>query len=306
MDKDKEINSSRMPSQCMSRCNETCITANVAHVQCIRDKVGNPVWASLELLRMLRKGKPDLSEDIIGIVEGSMSDLAEWLAFLTSKSDLEHANNIYGEQAGEGIFNFDQLLRIAAIAEHRDIDLRSHTVRVGRLAGRVAAGMDLPPDFSRHIARAAVFHDIGVMMVPEVILKKNGKLTVEEYAIMKEHPLVGSRILSGDRSAFGQMAASIALCHHENWDGSGYPNALSSSQIPVAGAITKICDCYDALRSVQSYRGAYSHEDAIESIVRGDERGRPEHFMPEVLVAFVNASDDIDNIFNAESALNHL
>jgi putative two-component system response regulator len=153
----------------------------------------------------------------------------------------------------------------------------------------IARKMGLPEKAVEIILCAAPMHDIGKIGIPDDILLKPGKLDSEEWKIMKQHTIIGANILKGSKIAFVRMGATIALTHHEKWDGSGYPKGLSAKQIPLAGRIVALADVFDALTSKRPYKEAFSIEKSNQII----EQGRGNHFDPDVADAFFSIQDEI-------------
>lgn len=156
--------------------------------------------------------------------------------------------------------------RLAMAAEYRDDTTGEHTRRVGRAAARIARGLGWPEERARILGVAARLHDVGKIGIPDSILLKAGKLTVDEYEQMKSHTLIGSRILSGGRSDLLRMAEEIALSHHERWDGRGYPFGLSGEAVPLTGRIVALADVFDALTQDRPYKRAWTSQEALAEI----------------------------------------
>lgn len=172
--------------------------------------------------------------------------------------------------------------RLAAAAEYRDDQTGQHTFRVGHVTARLAERLGLSSADVDMIRLAARLHDVGKIGIPDAILLKPGRFTPEEFEMMKQHTLIGGRILSGGRSKLLQVAEEIALTHHERWDGRGYPHGLDGERIPISGRLVSVADVYDALTSERPYKEAWTPEAALSEIE--SQAGR--QFDPQVVQAF--------------------
>jgi putative two-component system response regulator len=211
---------------------------------------------------------------------------------------LQRQNRSLDEAVTERTSELDQariesLMMLAAVGEFHDDDTHEHTRRVGVAAATIASALDLDAAFIADIRAAAPLHDIGKVAVSRVILRKPGKLTVQEREIMERHAEIGAQILAGAVSPVLRTAAEIARSHHEGWDGSGYPYGISGEEIPLAGRITAVADVFDALAHARPYKPAWSVERATALIT--EEAGRK--FDPRVVDAFksveIRASTDL-------------
>jgi putative two-component system response regulator len=172
--------------------------------------------------------------------------------------------------------------RLALAAEFRDDNTGHHTARVGQMASLIAKKIGLPEPQVTLIRRAAPLHDVGKIGVPDAILMKLGKLTTDEFDVVKTHTAIGARILSGSRFPILRLAEEIAFSHHERWDGTGYAG-IPRDSIPLAGRIVAVADVFDALIQQRPYKEAWPVNDAIAEI----ERQRAHHFDPLLVDAFL-------------------
>ena len=184
---------------------------------------------------------------------------------------------------------FEIINRLALAAEFRDNETGNHIIRMSTYAFMLARAIGLNDEESGLIMHASSMHDIGKIGIPDSILLKPGKLTPEEWEIMKTHTMIGARILSKSNSNLLQMAEEIALTHHEKWDGTGYPNGLKGEEIPLNGRISAICDVFDALTSDRPYKKAWSIDEAINEIKQ--QSGK--HFDSDLVKIFIQILPEI-------------
>ena len=190
------------------------------------------------------------------------------------------------------------VLSLARAAEVNDDDTGNHILRVGDYCALLARQMGISEEFISLIRQQSILHDVGKIHLAPDILKKPGALTAEELALVKLHPVHGAKIV-GDHARL-TLAKSIAISHHERYDGSGYPYGLSGEEIPLAGRILNLADQYDALRNVRCYKPALDHDKAFHIITAGDGRTMPHHFDPRVLNAFREIHGRFAEVFGGE------
>jgi putative two-component system response regulator len=186
--------------------------------------------------------------------------------------------------------SLESICHLCRAAEYRDENTGNHIKRMSHYTCAVARKMGLNKQIVENLLYTAPMHDAGKIGIPDHILLKPGELNEKEWEIMKQHTIIGAEILAGSDAKFIKLAQTIALTHHEKWDGSGYPKGLKGSKIPLVGRITAVADVFDALTSRRPYRiRPFSLEEAFDYI-KG-ERGR--QFDPEVVDAFFAAKDEI-------------
>lgn len=166
----------------------------------------------------------------------------------------------------------ETLTRLARAIEYRDTGTSVYLERMARVAGLIAEAMGLPEEQARIIELSAPLHDIGKIAIPDSVLLKAGPLDADERKQMQRHPSIGYELLADSHNRFIQAGASIALHHHERYDGTGYPQGLAGEAIPIEARVVTVADVFDALISVRPYKGAWSVDEALAFIT--SQRGK--------------------------------
>ncbi|HET8707378.1 MAG TPA: HD domain-containing phosphohydrolase, partial [Pseudomonadales bacterium] len=169
--------------------------------------------------------------------------------------------------------------RLGRASEYKDNETGLHVVRMSHYSQVLALAHGFPAGLAEDLLNAAPMHDVGKIGIPDSIMLKPGKLTEEEFAIMKRHPEIGAEILGESESRLLQMARLVALYHHEKWDGSGYPHGLVGEAIPIEARIVALADVFDALTSKRPYKEAWSVEAALDYI----QQQAGKHFDPQLV-----------------------
>jgi len=219
---------------------------------------------------------------------------------LENRAYQQHLEEMVAERTAElrqaigriKLASLDTIHRLARAAEYKDEGTGAHIQRMSQYSAAIARKMGLGDREVENITYAAPMHDVGKIGIPDRILLKTGSLDEDEWEVMKKHTVVGAEILRGSDAEFIQLAETIALTHHEKWDGSGYPRGLTGSEIPLAGRIVAIADVFDALTSKRPYKKPFSTEKSLK-IIR---EGRGSHFDPDVADAFFAVQDGILSI----------
>jgi putative two-component system response regulator len=186
----------------------------------------------------------------------------------------------------------DTIFRLVLASEYKDKDTGGHITRMSRYSILLASQLGLSQSEIDNIGLAAPMHDVGKIGIPDQIILKNGMLTEIEFSVIKTHTTIGALILENSRASILQTARTIALSHHEYWNGNGYPTGVKGEDIPLAARIVALSDTFDALTSRRPYKSPYPIDIACDMIQK--ERGK--HFDPEIVDIFTDSIDQFINI----------
>ncbi|GAB4397146.1 MAG: response regulator [Rhodoferax sp.] len=217
----------------------------------------------------------------LGASRKALADRAAWLAEEVRKATAEIRQR-----------EIETVLRLSKAAEYRDPETGAHILRMAHYSELIGRGLGLSKSDQELLLEAAPMHDIGKVGIADHILLKPGRLTPDEFEIMKQHARYGYEILQGSTSVVLRAGADIALSHHEKFDGSGYPQGLRGEDIPLFGRIVAVADVFDALTSERPYKKAWSLERAREQI----QAGSGTHFDPACVTQFFHHWDEVLSI----------
>lgn len=208
---------------------------------------------------------------------------ARYLAEITRLQTTGLVSSFAAEHADADAYHLEAFERLASLAEFRGGNTTKHTDAVGDLSAEIAHAIGQPPEWCERLRLAARLHDIGKVAISDAVLFKPGPLTMLEFDEVKQHTVLGGRLLSGVSTDLFALAAEVASAHHEWWDGSGYPKGLSGKAIPLSGRIVAVADVYDSLATRRVYKREWSLAEAIRFI----RSGTGAQFQPELVEAFV-------------------
>jgi putative two-component system response regulator len=215
---------------------------------------------------------------MLGVHRKALANRAAWLADEVRKATFEIVQR-----------ERETVVRLSKAAEYRDPETGAHILRMAHYSEVIARGLGLPEEDCGLILEAAPMHDIGKVGIPDQILLKPGRLTPEEFDVMKQHAMFGYEILKGSSSKVLQAGAEIARAHHEKFDGSGYPSGFKGNEIPIFSRIVAVADVFDALTSERPYKKAWTLERAAEHI----KTSAGTHFDPKCVDVFFANWDNV-------------
>jgi len=244
-------------------------------------------------VRALESGARDFVSKPFDRVE-LLSRIRNMLEVRILNKAIKQQNQILEQKVYERTRELDEtrleiIRRLGRAAEYRDNETGLHIIRMSQYSQILGQADGMTDTEADMLLNASPMHDIGKIGIPDHILLKPGKLSPEEWEIMKTHSTIGAEILSGHESELMQVAREIALTHHEKWDGSGYPKGRAGDEIPLVGRIVAIADVFDALTTVRPYKKAWNVEDAVDYIAEN----REVHFDPRLVDLFMKHLPDI-------------
>ncbi|HBC99374.1 MAG TPA: hypothetical protein DC053_08440 [Lachnoclostridium sp.] len=249
------------------------------------------------------------SSGVLTKVHGTIQDITSTKAIEEKLEEYNHhLEDLVRKKVAEvSASQMATIYALVKLSESRDDETGEHIVRTSQYCRLLSEKLwemgaykgEIDWSFIDSITQASPLHDIGKVGIPDAVLLKPGKLTPEEFEIMKTHATIGYETLASVEkkdtgSAFIKVGMEITLCHHEKWDGSGYPKGLKGEEIPISARIMALADVYDALRSKRVYKESYSHEKSLGIITQG----RGSHFDPFLVDLFLENDFAFRDIFD--------
>lgn len=250
---------------------------------------GDPATASIPVIFVTALS--DSSDEAEGFAVGAVDYITKPVSPPIVKARVKnHLSLVRAEELRST--RLEIIRRLGRAAEFKDNETGLHVIRMSHYAQQLALASGQDERWAEELLHAAPMHDIGKIGIPDAILRKPGKLDAEEWRVMQTHAEIGSRIIGDDRSTLLQIARTIAMSHHERWDGKGYPQGLAGEEIPLAARIVAIADVFDALTSVRPYKAAWTIEDALSHLKA--ESGQ--HFDPVLIEFFLALEPELRQI----------
>lgn len=239
----------------------------------------NPKFKSIPIIFITALSDPD--DEAKGLNLGAVDYISKPISPAVVKARVKtHLSLVDAEELRRTRLQVIQ--RLGRASEYKDNETGMHVMRMSHYARIIALDYGFSKAEADNLFNAAPMHDIGKIGIPDSIMLKPGKLTTEEFAIMKKHPEIGAEILGDSDSDLIELAKLVSMTHHEKWDGTGYPKQLKGTEIPIEGRIVALADVFDALTSVRPYKDAWSIPKAMEFI----HSEKNKHFDPQLVEVF--------------------
>jgi putative two-component system response regulator len=249
----------------------------------------DPRWCDIPVVFTTEPGNPE--KETMGLMLGAVDCIAKpfhaavvqarvrtHLSLGLARRQLARQNHLLEEEVTKRTAQLERalqqirdastetIIRLSRAAEYRDEDTGAHVLRIAHYVGVIARHLSMEQGAIDVLMRAAPLHDVGKIGIPDRILMKPGPLTAEEFDVIKTHPEIGARLLTGSRSEIIRLAELLALTHHERWDGGGYPRGLAGHDIPLPGRILTVADMFDALVSRRPYKEPFPISTSLDII----------------------------------------
>ncbi len=258
----------------------------------------NPLTSSIPVIFVTARG--EIKDESMGFACGAVDYITKPIQSAIVRARVRTHLSLYDQNrtlerlvrertAELNVSRLEVLHRLGSAGEYRDNETGLHVVRVSSYSRILALALGLPESEAELIFNAAPLHDTGKIAIPDSILFKPGKLDNEEWKIMRTHSEIGYKIIGDHQSTLLKAAATIALSHHERWDGFGYPQNLKGNDIHLFGRIVGLADVFDALTTVRPYKQAWPVDEAVSEIMRCSGN----HFDPQVVEAFLRKIPEI-------------